>query len=116
MWRIVQYAGQYVVVKPRVFHCVFNVGDNVAEAINFACSNHATELVHVPNKYRYLHCSSGWRKENKAVGACAIGHQRGVAELYARDALTLQHYGQGSSSSLNRRLLFDARKSKTLQF
>ena len=99
--------------RPLILRVVILPGNLLASRIS---SNHARELARVPNKYRYLYCSSGLRKYSKAVCAGTIGHQCGVAELYTRDALTQQHYGQGSSSSLNRRLLFDARKPKTLQF
>ena len=86
------------------------MGDNVVEAISFACSNQAIELVHILIKYRYLYCSLGLRDFSKAIGTFAMAHRPEVAELYAQDALTLQRYGQGSISSLNRRLLYDACK------
>ena len=83
------------------------MGDNVVEAISFACSNQAIELVHILIKYRYLYCSLGLRGFSKTVDTFAKGRQRGAAELYTRESLMLQRYRQGSSSSLNRRLLYD---------
>ena len=108
VYRIVQYPGQYVIVKPGVLHWGFNAGDNVAEATNFACADHYKEIQEIPGQYKFVVCKSGLRRGRDDFRDdghhCAIGHSAGVAELRQDDVIELmpdlsQKKGRGKSKT-----------------
>lgn len=57
---ILQFPRRYVVIKPKVPHMVFNIGESVAEATNFFLENHIHLLNDVRRGkdvlYKYLVC------------------------------------------------------------
>ena len=67
VYRIVQKAGQYIIVRPGVLHWRFNSGPNVAEAVNFALSNHKQELESIVKngvtRYQFFTCRSDLEPE-----------------------------------------------------
>ena len=60
LYAILQFPGNYVYIKPRVAHMVFNLGDSVAEATNFCLEGHMELLkdhyVAGQLAYKYLVC------------------------------------------------------------
>ena len=65
---ILQFPRRYVVVKPKVPHMVFNIGDSVAEATNFCLEGHTKLLCDVKRSkhvlYKYLVCNCEDGREN----------------------------------------------------
>ena len=67
---IIQFPGRHVVVKPKVPHMVFNIGESVAEATNFSLEDHAELLNDVrlacgELRYKFLVCRCRDKKPKK---------------------------------------------------
>ena len=79
VYTVLQRPGDYIIIKPGVLHWGMNLGENTAEAVNFALGDHIREVTDIPG-YAFTVCPTGLPEE-AVEPACELGYLNGVTQI-----------------------------------